>query len=323
MASPANSTASSSGGGVGESPQLSSPPVARQTRHLVEHRVERQRSVESIVPIRPHLQHPEPLPGPLNAEQASSNRVPSSDSGNAASRSGPVGARYGNRLPYGLPGRRVGRKMKRPTAPVPVVASSRSPWPPPSHGTRSASPKMSGRNFGNPVARDRRSTTRSPQAHQSSQHWSLLHSPAEQPSPDERPLEDGGPSCVEYAMPPPHRKRLPAPYQQGLPERHPCAALEAPRSQTARYPPLVVHSESLGDRFRVRAGSPAHPSLSPPVLSAGESAGDRATSPRLAGNLAVGARPAGSDPRAPLIRRFVQTSPEVCSRLPLARLRPS
>jgi hypothetical protein len=227
MASPANSTASSSGGGVGESPQLSSPPVARQTRHLVEHRVERQRSVESIVPIRPHLQHPEPLPGPLNAEQASSNRVPSSDSGNAASRSGPVGARYGNRLPYGVPGRRVGRKMKRPTAPVPVVASSRSPWPPPSHGTRSASPKMSGRNFGNPVARDRRSTTRSPQAHQSSQHWSLLHSPAEQPSPDERPLEDGGPSCVEYAMPPPHRKRLPAPYQQGLPERHPCAALDS------------------------------------------------------------------------------------------------
>jgi hypothetical protein len=60
MASPANSTASSSGGGVGESPQLSSPSVARQTRHLVEHRVERQRSVESIVPIRPHLQHPEP-----------------------------------------------------------------------------------------------------------------------------------------------------------------------------------------------------------------------------------------------------------------------
>jgi hypothetical protein len=60
MASRANSTASSSGGGVGESPQLSSPPVARQTRHLVEHRVERQRSVESIVPIRPHLQHPEP-----------------------------------------------------------------------------------------------------------------------------------------------------------------------------------------------------------------------------------------------------------------------
>jgi hypothetical protein len=42
--------------------------------------------------------------------------------------------------------------------------------------------------------------------------------------------------------------------------------------------------------FRVRAALSAHPSLSPPVVSACESAGDQAGSPRLAGSLAVRAR---------------------------------
>jgi hypothetical protein len=259
---------------------------------------------------------------PLNAEQASSNRVPSSDSGNAASRSGPVGARYGNRLPYGVPGRRVGRKMKRPTAPVPVVASSRSPWPP---------------LHTEPAAQVRRcrvgtSATQWPGTDAAQHGHPRLINPA-----NTGPCSTALPNNQALTNAPLRMEGLPASSTQcphhienasqrltnkGC-QKDTHALHWTPRSQTARYPPLVVHSESLGDRFRVRAGSPAHPSLSPPVLSAGESAGDRATSPRLAGNLAVGARPAGSDPRAPLIRRFVQTSPEVCSRLPLARLRPS
>ena len=66
----------------------------------------------------------------------------------------------------------------------------------------------------------------------------------------------------------------------------------ARRKRVSESVGLVSRAPAPVDRFRVRAGSPAHPSLSPPVLSAGESAGDRATSPRLAGNLAVSARPA-------------------------------
>jgi hypothetical protein len=67
-------------------------------------------------------------------------------------------------------------------------------------------------------------------------------------------------------------------------------------SASDRY---VSDVRGCDDSFRVRAALPAYPTLSPPVLSACESAGVHVTSPRLAGSMAVSACPAnrGALPR--------------------------
>src|SRR5215212_3466843 len=62
---------------------------------------------------------------------------------------------------YTAPRRRAGRRTKRPNRPEPVVASSRSPWPPVSRGIRIASPSTSGKGLGKPTDREKRRSTSS------------------------------------------------------------------------------------------------------------------------------------------------------------------
>jgi hypothetical protein len=56
--------------------------------------------------------------------------------------------------------------------------------------------------------------------------------------------------------------------------------------------PSMIMTEEEREAFRVRAGPPARVSMSPLVMGASESAGNRATSQGSAGGLAVTARPA-------------------------------
>jgi hypothetical protein len=64
---------------------------------------------------------------------------------------------------------------KRPQPPEPVLASSRSPWPPSSSGIRIARPSTSGNGSGSPTDREKRSSSTSSSPASSSQGTPVCH----------------------------------------------------------------------------------------------------------------------------------------------------